>query len=176
MKSILRIPIAGFVLMVIIHSAIMAQTKKSWPEGIPSSFRESLVTRLTQYMELEQAGRFDSQYDLFDKATMLKTKDEYVAVRRETERLVEFEPTSISCSKNPTTCRIEGRAKWQWENAMPLLCGASSNARLQNGEWYFSEWSGTDDCYVGMEKLTTTAPETKGTLDPKTKQKPRTKP
>ena len=108
--------------------------------------------RLKQYVEFERGSEFGSQYDLFDKATMLKTKDEYVASRRQSGRLVDFEPGSISCSKVPTKCRVEGRATIQWGSAIPLICGASLSARLEKNEWYLSEWSAADDCSAGIEK------------------------
>ena len=171
MKSIVRVYCVCFVL-IITNSGIIAQTKKPWPAGIPSSFREQLVQKLKQYIEFEQGQEFGSQYDLFDKATMVRTKVEYVEARRKSERLVKFEPRSITCSKVPTTCRIEGRADLQWADAIPLRCEVSLNAKLQNNEWSLSEWSGADDCFPGMEKLTTTSPEITDEPVPKKKQKP----
>jgi len=160
------------VALVVSNLGSIAQTKEPWPDGIPGSFREQLVVRLKQYIEFERGSQFGNQYDLLDKASVSRSRDDYVAGRRRSQRLTRFEPRSVSCSKSPVACRIEGLADLQREDEIPIRCDVAIDAKLQRNEWFLSEWLAADDCFPGLEKLTTTSPEITVTPDPKKKQKP----
>lgn len=117
---------------------------------VPRQSRARLVERLGEYVRYERTGQFEKLYELLYEAgadgEKKVSKEAYAASRREAEGrrgvLQEFSPTYIlNVTLNegdPPTFAITGRARvlCEGQTAEKLV---AVRARLQDGDWYFSE-------------------------------------
>lgn len=121
---------------------------------VPQQSRARLVERLGEYVRYERTGQYEKLYGLLYEAGSddgQKTgKEAYARSRREAEDrrgvLKEFSPASVLDltlnEGDPPTFSITGRAKLSRKGRTVEKLW-TVRARLQDGDWYFSEASET---------------------------------
>lgn len=119
---------------------------------MPRQSRARLVERLGDYVSYEKTGQYVKLYGLLYEAgaegQKKVSKEAYAASRREAEGrrgvLQEFSPAHIlNVTLNegdPPTFIITGRARVSLDG-QKIEKQMAVHARLQDGEWYFSEAS-----------------------------------
>jgi hypothetical protein len=136
------------VLVLLAVVAIYSQQRdENVFKSVPLESRPRLVERLREYVTYERTRRYEKVYDLlYERNEKNAGKDVYSKSRVEAEArwgvIQEFTPTSIlNITLNEgdaPTFSVTGQAK-------VLLKGRTVkkemrlSARLQDGEWYFSE-------------------------------------
>ena len=140
--------LSGCVLLLLAVATVHAQQRtENVFETVPLASRPRLVERLREYVTYERTQQYEKLYELlYDRNDKNAGKEVYLKSRVETEGrrgvIQEFTPTSILGitlnEGDAPTFNLTGQAK-------VLLKGRtvkkemSINARLQDGEWYFSE-------------------------------------
>jgi hypothetical protein len=141
-------PLIGCVLLLLAVAAVHAQERaQNVLETVPLESRPRLVERLSEFVTYERTRQYEKLYELlYERNDKNAGKEVYSKTRVETEGrrgvVQEFTPTSITGitlnAGDPPTFSLTGYAK-------VLLKGRTVkkemtiSARLQDGEWYFSE-------------------------------------
>lgn len=119
---------------------------------VPQQSRARLVERLGEYVRYERTGHYEELYELLYEAgadgEKTLSKEAYAASRQEAKGrrgvLQEFSPTyvlNITLNKgDPPTFVITGRARL-FRDGQKVEKQMAVHARLQDGDWYFSEAS-----------------------------------
>ena len=145
--------LAFSVLVVVIPAS--SQTKEQKKEqkvfaAIPENLRARLVERLNLYVEYERTKQYEKLYDLTLESVATAnplSRNEYVNISKKAiaERhrsvLLKFKPTSTLNfaldDKDAPIYQIFGTAKVD-DGEEIYEINAAIDARLINGEWYFS--------------------------------------
>lgn len=148
------------VVTMMLGSAATGQERSQQAFNVvPSQSRPRLVERLRQYVEYEKTGQYARLYELLyriDAASEKTTsKEMYVASRQKEEgqrgTLQEFLPTIVMDltlrDGDPPTYGIKGRTKVR-RGRKTVEKEMFVYAKLQNGDWYFSEAS---DSYLNVD-------------------------
>jgi acetyl esterase/lipase len=121
-------------------------------DAVPQQSRARLVERLGEYVTYERSGQYEKLYELLYEAgadgEKKLSKEAYAASRREAKDrrgvLQEFSPTyTLNITLNegyPPTFVITGRAR-VLRDGQKVKKQMAVHARLQDGDWYFSEAS-----------------------------------
>jgi len=161
MHLTLRCVTGGVLLLLVAVIAVPSTSYAQKPsesifEAIPLDSRARLIERLKQYVEYERARQYEKLYELiYDLNDTDASKESYSKSRLEAEArsgiVREFTPTFISNvtlnESDPPTFRLIGQAKVMCKGRT-LEKRMSMRARLQDGEWYFSELS---DSYLHID-------------------------
>jgi acetyl esterase/lipase len=119
---------------------------------VPRQSRARLVERLGEYVRYERTGQYEKLYELLYEAgadnEKKLNKEAYAASREEAEDrrgvLQEFSPAyTLNITLNegdPPTFVITGRAR-VFRDGQKVEKQMAVHARLQDGDWYFSEAS-----------------------------------
>lgn len=119
---------------------------------VPQQSRARLIERLDEYVSYERMGQFEKLYELLYEAgadgEKKISKEDYAASRQEAKDrrgiLQEFSPTyilNITLNEgDPPTFVITGRAR-VFRDGQKVEKQMAVHARLQEGDWYFSEAS-----------------------------------
>lgn len=119
---------------------------------VPQQARARLVERLGEYFRYERTGQYERLYELLYEADAdgekKVSKKAYAASRQEAKDrrgvLQEFSPTyvlNITLNEgDPPTFVITGRARVS-RDGRKVEKQVAVRARLQDGDWYFSEAS-----------------------------------
>ena len=116
-------------------------------DAVPLESRPQLVERLREYVTYERTRQYEKLYELlYDRNDKNAGKEAYSKSRVEAEGrrgiVLEFTPTFImSITLNdgdPPTFSLTGWAKVSLKGRIAKK-EMSINAKLQDGEWYFSE-------------------------------------
>jgi hypothetical protein len=140
--------LSSCVLLLLAVATVRAQERsENVFETVPLEARPRLVERLREYVTYERTRQYEKVYELlYERDDKNAGKEVYSKLRVQTEGrrgvIQEFAPTSILGitlnAGDAPTFSLTGQAK-------VLLKGRtvkkemSISARLQDGEWYFSE-------------------------------------
>jgi hypothetical protein len=112
--------------------------------AVPKPLRDRLVARFNLYVEYERMRQHEKLWDLLSQAYVANqklTRDKYLRYRPK-DILLEFKPRAVSKSYIPGTVNvfeIHGVAKFQRGNEV-VTADRLLEARLQDNEWYSSDW------------------------------------
>jgi len=126
----------------LLASAQVTDSKKF--HAVPKPLRDRLVARFNLYVEYERTRQGEKLWDLLSQgfiAAQRLTRDHYLQYRPNDVSL-EFKPRTVIKSHMPGTVNvfeIHGVAKFQRGNQV-LKANRFLEARLENDEWYFSDW------------------------------------
>lgn len=118
--------------------------------AVPKPLRARLVERLNLYVALESAQRFEQTFEMLSEAYRTNqglSREWYLATRQpgsggSRDKLLEFKPTVVEKAigvKEPDVYDIVGWAKYNRDGKI-VRVERVVEARMQNGDWYFSEW------------------------------------
>ena len=155
MKKIFTITFLLAFSALIMITPTSAQTKEQKKEqkvfaAIPENLRARLIERLNLYVEYERTKQYEKLYDLLLESVATSngsSRDEYVNARKKAlaekyrRVLLKFKPTStlkISLDEKGTDIyQIFGTGKID-DGKEIFEINVGIDARLINGEWYFS--------------------------------------
>lgn len=138
----------GCVLLLLAVAAVHAQERtENVFETIPLDSRPRLVERLSEYVTYERTRQYEKLYELlYERNDKNAGKEAYSKSRVEAEGrsgvIQEFTPTfiigtTLNAGDSPTFS-LTGQAKVILKGRT-VKKEMSISARLQDGEWYFSE-------------------------------------
>lgn len=138
----------SYVLLLLGVATVHAQERsKNVFKTVPLALRPRLVERLSEYVAYERTRQYEKLYGLlYDRRDNNVGKEVYSKTRVETEErrgvIQEFTPTTIinitlNESEAPTFS-VTGQAKVSLKSRTVKKM-MSVSAKLQDGEWYFSE-------------------------------------
>jgi len=138
----------GCVLLLLAFATVNAQQRtQNIFETVPLDSRPRLVERLSEYVTYERTRQYEKLYELlYERNDKNAGKEVYSKSRVEAEGrrgvVQEFTPTSIIGTTinegDPPTFSLRGEAK-VFLKGRTVKKEMSISARLQDGEWYFSE-------------------------------------
>ena len=138
----------GWVLLLLAVATVHAQERtQNIFETIPLESRPRLVERLSEYVTYERTRQYEKLYELlYERNDKNAGKEAYSKSRVEAEGrrgvIQEFTPTVIIGitlnAGDPPTFSLTGQAK-VFLKGRTVKKEMTINARLQDGEWYFSE-------------------------------------
>ena len=117
---------------------------------VPKQLRERLVERLNLYVEYDRTEQCDKLFDLYSESFIKQqkmSKDSFVRLAESIpvssrSVLLEYKVTSInkpSYTKEPGVFEIVGRIRIS-QGGRVVEGERILEARLQNGDWFFSAW------------------------------------
>ena len=138
------------VLLLLAVATVHAQERtENVFEKVPLELRPRLIERLKEYVTYERTRQYEKLYELlYDRNDKNGGKEVYSKSRTEAEGrrgvIQEFTPTfivGITLNDGDTpTFSVTGQAK-AFLKGRTVKGEMSINARLRDGEWYFSELS-----------------------------------
>src|SRR6267142_6824442 len=147
----------GWLLIVVClalpASGQVENSKKFRP--VPAQLRERLVERFNLYVEYERTRQYEKLFDLLSQEYISNqhlTREGYLQSRLK-DKLVEFKPRAVTKSPvgwivkrdvkykipNVNVYQIIGIAKFQ-RGAEVVEEERHLEARLQDNDWYFTDW------------------------------------
>jgi hypothetical protein len=140
--------LSSCVLLLLAVATVHAQERtENVFEKVPLEFRPRLIERLKEYVNYERTRQYEKLYELlYDRHDQNAGKEVYSKSRVEAEGrrgvVQEFTPTSILeitlTDGDAPTLSLTGQAK-VFLKGRTVKKEMSIEARLHDGEWYFSE-------------------------------------